>query len=331
MSDLRPATSDFTVLMLGTGPFAVPTFRQLLDRGYRVAALVTRPPRPVHGKKDNHPTNPMRALAEERGLPVLTPESINTDEARDEISQFAPDLLVVCDYGQLLAPATLTVAHLGGINLHASLLPKYRGAAPINWAMYHGERETGVTVIHMTPQLDAGPSIAQAKTTIGPDETAVELEPRLAELGAPLVIESIELLRAGKAQPIAQDGMYATRAPRLKKIDGLVDWSRSSQQIHDQVRAFQPWPATFTFWHRPDGPPLRLILDRVSVASSAEHGPPGTVLEAGGDQLLVATGDGALLLERLQPAGKRILPTAEFLRGYPVQRGERFGDESGEK
>src|SRR6185295_7456792 len=153
---------------------------------------------------------------EELGLPVLAPESINTDEARADLARFAPDLLVVCDYGQLLSPATLAVAGLGGINLHGSLLPKYRGAAPINWAMYHGERETGATVIHMTPQLDAGPSIAQAKTSIGPDETAVELEPRLAALGAPLVLESIELLRAGKAKPILQDAAQATRAPRLK-------------------------------------------------------------------------------------------------------------------
>jgi methionyl-tRNA formyltransferase len=254
------------------------------------------------------------------------------------VASYRPDLLVVCDYGQILSPEVLELARFGGINLHASLLPKYRGAAPIHWAIYHGERQTGVTVIHMTPRLDAGPAIAQRATPIGPEETAAELEPRLAELGAPAVLEAIDALEAGTARPLEQDASQATRAPRLKKEDGAVDWSRGAAAICNQVRALVPWPKTYTFWHRAGGEPLRLILERVRAVEPGSEGgtsgaagawpvpaEPGTVLVAQGDRLVVATGAGALAIEDLQPAGKRVLSAAEFLRGYPMRPGERFG------
>jgi len=313
------------LIMMGTGGFAVPTLRALYESEHEVVALVTRPLRVAHGKTQAE-VNPMREAAIHAGTPVLEPESVNTDEVRRELETYEPDLFIVCDYGQILSPATLQVARLGGINLHASLLPKYRGAAPINWAIYHGETETGDTVIHMTPQIDAGPAIAQASVAIGANETAVELEPRLAELGAPLVLKCIEQLQNDEAKPIPQDPTQATRAPRLRKTDGLTDWTRSSQALRNQVRALVPWPATYSFWVRPAGEPLRLILAEVAV----EPGPrpagavPGEVLEAGGDRLVVATGDGLLAIQRIQPAGKRILTAGEFLRGYPVRPGQRF-------
>jgi methionyl-tRNA formyltransferase len=310
------------IIMMGTGPFAVPTFARFLDGPHRVELLVTRPPRELHGKQQAD-VNPMRELARQRGLPIFEPESINTDDARTELARYGPDLFVVCDYGQILKPETLAMARLGGINLHASLLPKYRGAAPINWAVYHGELETGDTVIHMTPAVDAGPAIAQVRLSIGPNDTAASLEPRLAELGAPLVTQAIEELIAGTARAIAQDPTQATRAPRLKKTDGQVDWSRSAAAIRNQVRALVPWPKTFTFWQRPTGEPLRLILEKISLVDI--QGEPGVVLEAAGDRLVVATGEKSLLLEAVQPAGKRVLSAAEFLRGYPVRIGERFG------
>jgi methionyl-tRNA formyltransferase len=310
------------VVMMGTGPFAVPTFRALLDSPHEVPALFTRPDRPLHGKSRAE-ANPMRALAESRGAGVHDPDDINAPHARMVLASYRPELLVVCDYGQILKPATLEIARLGGINLHASLLPKYRGAAPINWAIYHGETETGVTVIHMTARVDAGPAIAQAKTPIGPEETAAELEPRLAELGAPLVIEAIAALGSGRAGPIEQDPAKATRAPRLKKEHGAVDWSRGATEIKNQVRALQPWPKTHTFWQRPDNEPLRLILQRVHV-EPAGGGEPGTVLEAAGERLVIATGEGSLAIESIQPAGKRALSSGEFLRGYPVRPGEKF-------
>jgi methionyl-tRNA formyltransferase len=311
------------VVMMGTGPFAVPTLRRLYDSRHELVALFTRPVRPLHGKSQAE-ANPMRDAALARGTTVHDPESINDPPARCVLASYHPDLLVVCDYGQILAPATLEIARYGGINLHASLLPKYRGAAPINWAIYHGETETGVTIIHMTPRVDAGPAIAQAATPIDDQETAAELEPRLAALGAPLVLESIDAIEVGTARAIPQDPALATRAPRLKKELGQVDWTRSATAIANQVRALQPWPKTYTFWQRPAGEPLRLILDRVHVepATSLQA---GVVLEADGDRLVIGTGQNTIVVDSIQPAGKRVLSAAEFLRGYPVQSGERFG------
>ena len=319
------APQSLRLLMLGTGPFAVPTFLRLLASEHRVAALVTRPPRPVHthGRKGAD-VNPMRQVAEERGLPIHAPESINTDDARAEMIRYQPDLLVVCDYGQILSPASLAVARLGGINLHASLLPKYRGAAPINWAVYHGETETGVTVIHMTPQLDGGPCLAQAKTSIGPDETTPELEVRLAETGAELVLNTIAAFATDTAAAIPQDQRQSSKAPRLKKTDGQVDWTRPAAAIRNQIRAFQPWPGSYTHWQRPDGEPLRLILDHATVVPLATPASPGIVVEVGHGLLVIAAGQDALLLDHVQPSGKRILSTAEFLNGYNVRAGERF-------
>ncbi len=311
------------VIMMGTGPFAVPTFRRLVESPHEVSALFTRPHRPLHGKSPSE-ANPMRGVAVEFAIGVHDPESINATHARAVLASYRPDLFVVCDYGQILAPETLEVARLGGINLHASLLPKYRGAAPINWAIYHGETATGVTIIHMTPRVDAGPAIAQARTPIGPQETAAALEPRLAELGAPLVAAAIDALEAGTARPIEQDPAQATRAPRLKKEHGLVDWSRPAAAIVNQVRALDPWPKTFTFWQRAGGEPLRLILEAVHT-QPALPAPPGTVLEAQDDLLLIAAGENALAIDAIQPSGKRVLRTGEFLRGYPVRPGDRFG------
>ena len=190
---------------------------------------------------------------------------MNTPEAAGQLAACRADLMVVCDYGQILTPATLAAARLGGINLHASLLPKYRGAAPINWAIYHGETETGVTVIQMTPKIDAGPCVAQARTPIGPEETAPELETRLAELGAGLVCQTTRR-PGGRPTRCPATGHFAlaSKAPRLKKTDGLIDWSRPAAAIKDHVRAMEPWPQTYTFWHRQSGPPVRLILGQVA-------------------------------------------------------------------
>jgi methionyl-tRNA formyltransferase len=312
------------LVMMGTGPFAVPTFRALLDSEHTVAALFTRPPRTGAGR---HRTadNPMQAVAEERGLPIYWPESIKAPEAIAELAALAPDLLVVCDYGQILSSAALATARLGGINLHGSLLPKYRGAAPINWALYHGDAETGVTVIHMTPQLDAGPAIGQVRTPIGPLETTPEVETRLSQLGAPAVLEAIAAIASGSAQPIPQDETQATPAPRLSKASGLIAWSRSATELANQVRAFQPWPASYTFWKRGEAEPLRLIVDRARALEAAASSAPGTVAAARGNQLEVSTGRGLLAIEAIQPAGKRVFTIAEFLNGYPLRPGDHLG------
>ncbi|HEX4149279.1 MAG TPA: methionyl-tRNA formyltransferase [Pirellulales bacterium] len=311
------------LIMMGTGAFAVPTFRALYDTPHEVAALVTQPLRSGPGKRPA----PMRAVAAEHDTLVLDPEKINTEAAQAQLRSLAAELLIVADYGQILAPETLATAPLGGINLHGSLLPQYRGAAPINWAIYRGDRTSGVTVIHMTPRIDAGPTLAQAATGIELDETAPELEARLAELGAPLICRTIERLAVGDVQPVAQDPRLASSARRLRKTDGEVDWSRSAEAIRNQIRALEPWPRTSTNWLRSGSPALRLILGRSRAlpAASAQPAAPGTVVVAQRSELIVATGDGWLQLDELQPAGKRMLPAAEFLRGYPLTAGEQLG------
>src|SRR3989304_769292 len=212
------------LLLIGTGPFALPTFLALYSTDHRIVALVTSPLRLQRGSEPL-PPSPLRDLAQKHHTPLFDPEKKNPRESQSRLSQFNADLLVVCDYGQILKAATLAAARLGGINLHASLLPKYRGAAPINWVIYHGESKTGVTAIHMTPEVDAGPCIAQAELAIDPDETAVELEKRLAELGAELVCRTITSLESGNLQTLPQDPALVSKAPRLKKTDGLNAWA----------------------------------------------------------------------------------------------------------
>jgi methionyl-tRNA formyltransferase len=314
--------------MMGTGPFAVPTFESLLDSRHAVVALVTRPSATAAGKQK--PLRPMYDVATQLcGLPIHEPESVNSAEAQQVLRSLDADLFVVCDYGQILSAETLSLAKLGGINLHASLLPKYRGAAPINWAIYYGETETGITVIHMTPRLDAGPALVQRAIPIGREDDAVVMERRLAELGVAAVQEAIEMLADWDGVTLlgqVQDQSLATKAPRLKKTDGEVNWSRSAQQIHDQIRALRPWPGTFTHWLRPGSKPVRLILDAATPlpAPSAAAAGPGVVLFSDRARLHIMTGDGLLALNRVQPAGKRAMEIAEFLRGHPVEAGQRF-------
>ncbi len=313
---------------MGTGPFAVPMFQSLCESPHAVLALVTRPTPPAKGR-EKAPLNPMRDLAESRGLPVHAPESINSDEGRQLLAQLAPDLLVVCDYGQILSSDALALAPLGGINLHASLLPKYRGAAPIQWSLLNGDSETGVSVIHMTPRLDGGPILAVYSTPIGTNEEHPELEQRLAKLGITAVHEAIRSLETwdrhsqiGSPQVATQ----TTKAPRLKKEQGAVDWSKSAEQIRNQVRALKPWPGTFTFLQRTGHEPIRLVIDRAhAVETSNPATPSGQVITSDGQQLIVATGHGGLSLDTIAPAGKRHMAIAEFLRGYRVNVGDTFG------
>jgi methionyl-tRNA formyltransferase len=340
------------LLVLGTGPFAVPMFQSLLDSPHEVLGLVTRPTRPPR-PREKAPTNPMRDVAEGHGLNVYAPASINSEEGRQIIRALAPDLLVVCDYGQILAAEVLGLTPLGGINLHASLLPKYRGAAPIHWALLNGDEQTGVTVIHMTPRLDAGPILAARSTPIGSDETQPELEARLAALGVAPVHESIQRLADwDRLAPLGapQDASHATSALRLRKEHGAIDWSLSAERIRNQVRALKPWPGTYTYWHRPGEEPLRLAIEQVSALGRGsmaairgaglesrlptppaalpkgqlEH-EPGRVVVCDGKQLIAATGDGGLAILAVQPAGKRIMPIDQFLRGYHLRVGDRLG------
>lgn len=326
------------LVMLGTGPFAVPTLRQLVASSHEVLRVVTRPPR---SRRAEAP--PMQVAAEELGLPLWQPDTVNSEESRSRLSADAPDLLVVCDYGEILKPETLAITPHGGINLHGSLLPKYRGAAPVQWAVLNGDAETGNTVIQMTAGLDAGPCLGVDVVPIDPDETAGELEARLAARGGALVLSIVDALAAGTTVGVKQDRQQASKAPRLEKEHGAINWSRSAQEIKNQVRALDPWPRAYTSWQRtsdqqksepgepfprPSSPPdpIRLILHRTQVVdpSPTPEATPGTVLDAGHGRLLIATGASALEILALQPAGKRVMPAAEFLRGYRLTPGQRL-------
>jgi methionyl-tRNA formyltransferase len=307
-------------------------FAAILSAGHEVPALLTRPVPPATGrKKEALQPNPMRDFAESRGIPVHAPQTTRNAESQALLRSYSPDLLAVCDFGEILTPDTLSCAALGGINLHASLLPKYRGAAPINWAILKGEQETGVSVIHMTPKLDGGPILALARTPIGREETSAELEPRLAQLGVQPVLDSIELLaRWDRSSTIGtrQDPALASHARRLRKPDGNVVWKNSAARINRQQRGLQPWPGLFTHYLKPNGPPLRLILEKVSLADDASPAglSPGQAAVVEPTRLLVHTGKNLLSLDRVQPAGKKVMEISEFLRGHKVQTGDQFGD-----
>jgi methionyl-tRNA formyltransferase len=307
------------LIMLGTGPFAVPTLQALAASRHEVALVITRPPT---GRTAT--SSPLQRAGESLNLPVWSPNTVNHADSQSKIAALAPDLLIVCDYGEILRPETLATARLGGVNLPGSLLPKYRGAAPVQWAILRGDAETGNSVIQMTPGLDAGPLLGQQTTPIDPDEDAEQLERRLAAMGADLVVRVVNELETGTTKPNTQDAAATTKAPRLKKEQGSIDWSRSALEIKNQVRGLRPWPRAFTYWHRPSGEPLRLNIDRVKPASVAVGLTPGTIGQTT-DKLVLMTGDGGLEVLELQPAGKRSMPTSDFLRGYRPQIGERFG------
>lgn len=317
-----PEPIAMRLIVLGTGPFAVPTLEKLAASRHEIALVITRPPT---GR--NATASPLQRAGESLNLNVWAPATINVPESQSRIASLAPDLLVVCDYGEILRPETLATARLGGINLHGSLLPKYRGAAPVQWAILNGESETGNSIIQMTPGLDAGPLLAQQRMPIDPDEDAEQLETRLALMGAEAVLRVVDELESGTAKPIAQDKGLASKAPRLKKEQGAIDWSRTAKEIKNQVRALRPWPRAFTFWHRSGADPVRVNIDRAFVYDTVptDASPtPGAILEAA-DRLLIQTGENAIEILELQPAGKRSMPAAEFLRGYRLAVGDVFG------
>jgi methionyl-tRNA formyltransferase len=320
--------------MMGTGLFAEPTFEALLAGPHSVVGLVTQPDRVVGQERGStrQTGKGMKTIALAHNLPVFQPESINTPEGVAGLRALAPDLLVVAAYGQILSNEVLGVPPLGGVNVHASLLPKYRGAAPIAWAIYHGEKETGVTIIKMSVSLDAGDMLAQEAVALEPQETSGEAEARLAVLGAKLAVNVVQQIEAGTVQGRKQDKSLVTKAPKLTKEHGVIDWTRTAAAVCNQVRAMQPWPTAYTWWHRAGQPPLRLIVCRASARAmtDAESGEPGGLLQPHGDfsRLRVVTGGrGVVEIDELQPAGKRRMAAEDFLRGRRPQAGDGLGPE----
>jgi len=326
------------VVMMGTGTFAEPTLEALLSRPGRVVGVVTQPDREagVRSGSTRQTGRGIKEIARAAGIPVIQPQNVNAPDGVAGLRDLKPELLVVAAYGQILSPEVLSVPPLGGINVHASLLPKYRGAAPVAWAIWKGETRTGVTIIRMSAGLDAGDMLAQESLEIGPEETAGELESRLAPLGAKLALETVDRLAAGPVQGTKQDLSQVTKAPKLKKEMGLIDWSRPADEICRHVRAMQPFPTAYAYYHHGDQPPMRVIVAKARgyliPGGPRTYPEPGTCLPSS-DVLLVSVGrrgpaGETVAIVELQPAGKRRMAASEFLRGHPVQEGDHFGPES---
>jgi methionyl-tRNA formyltransferase len=312
-------SEEIRTVFMGTPDFALPTLEGLVEAGVQLIAVYTQPDRPSgRGKKLTPP--PVKELACRLGIPVFQPVRLRDPSVIEKLRDLSPDLIVVVAYGQILPKSVLEIPRYGCINVHASLLPRYRGAAPINKAIVDGEQVTGVTTMRMDVGLDTGDMLVKRATEIGPEETAGELHNRLALLGREAMEETLQRLRAGKLTAEPQDDSFSCYAPMLKKEDGRIDWGLNAQTIHNLVRGMSPWPGAFTFLQ---GEMLK--LGDTSVENGA-GGPPGTVLEAGSQEVRIACGQGVLRVRELQLPGKKRLAAADFLRGRPLLPGTRLGD-----
>lgn len=307
------------LVFIGTPEFACPTLQKLIDRGEQVVAVVTQPDRPK-GRGQQLAAPPVKLLAERHAIPVLQPAKVRAPEFIEVLRELSPDLIVVVAFGQILPKALLDLPRHGCINVHASLLPRYRGAAPINWCIVNGETETGVTTMQMDVGLDTGDMLLKKTTPISPNEDAQELHDRLSLLGAEALAETLDLLVAGRLVPEKQDDALSCYAPMLKKETGLIEWDRPAQEILNQVRGLTPWPGAYTFL---EGKTLKIFRCRTAGGSGA----PGTVLEADRSGLVVACGEGGLLIDELQLEGKKRLSARDFLAGYKIEPGTVLGNQ----
>ncbi len=302
---------------MGTPTFAVPTLERLTQSRHRILAVVTNPDRPKgRGRKLSAPPVKEKALA--LGLEVLQPPSVKDPALHEELTALAPDLFVVVAFS-ILPCRLLAVPRCGSVNLHPSLLPAYRGAAPIVWAIANGETETGISTFQLNPSIDAGDILQQKRVGIDPDETAGELEARLCSIGADMVVETVDGLEDGTLQKQTQSTEGITRAPKLTKEDGRIDWRHSAAQIRNQIRGFNPFPGAFTTWQQQN-----IKIHRAQMAEGIAA--PGTVLNADlKNGLVIACGEDALRLQEVQPAGKAAMESKAFILGHAVEIGSRLG------
>jgi methionyl-tRNA formyltransferase len=313
------------IVFCGTPEFAVPTLRELLANAeFSVEAVLTQPDRP-RGRGQRVSAAPVKEAAAEAGARIYQPESVKSDEARDLFAQIKPDAAVIIAYGQIIPRRLLEIPRLGWMNLHASLLPKYRGAAPIAWAIINGESKTGLTTMRLDPGLDTGPILLQREIAIGGDETAPELAGRMAELGAPLVAESLVKLERGEIAPIPQDSTQASHAPLLTKEHGRIDWAQPAAEIYNRIRGLAPWPGAFsTFRGR-----LCHVWGVPSASATmvgAVIAPDAGILIVGEATIEVICGNGTRLrLEAVQMEGRKRISAREFVNGARLGSGERFG------
>lgn len=308
------------VVYFGTPEFAVPTLRALLDSRHRVVAVVSQPDRPK-GRGQRLTPTPTKQVAAERGVPVFQPERIKEAGFLDAIALLAPDLGVVAAYGRLLPEALLAIPRLGMINVHASLLPAHRGAAPVHRAVIAGDAVTGVSIMRVVKELDAGPVFATVSRSIDPDETSVDVERSLAELGAALLVDVVDHMAAGRAVEVPQDHSRATIAPKIGKGESQIDWSLPARRVHDLVRGLQPWPLV-SIWI--EG--ARHLLHRTAVSFDHTTAAPGTIVSASSGRLAIATGGGGIVdVLQIQPEGRRVMAAREFLAGRRLEPGAAVG------
>jgi len=308
------------ILFCGTPQFAVPTLKHLLAQpGFEILAVITQPDRPRNRGRQIS-SSPVKEVALVAELPVHQPEKIRAPEIQELLQSYSPDFIVIIAYGQIIPARLLPIPKHGWINLHASLLPKYRGAAPINWAIVNGETRTGLTTMRIDAGMDTGDILLQREFEIDAKETAPELSARLSEVGAPLMAETLRGLAAGKITPRPQDHSQATLAPMLKRDDGRIDWTRTAQEIYNRMRGFVPWPGAYTSFR---GQTCHLRSEPVS--NEKRDTPPGTLLLEDGDLFVVSGGATVLRLLAVKLEGRKFVSALEFANGARLKSGERFG------
>jgi len=304
---------------MGTPQFSVPGLQALHQNGYEIALVVTQPDRP-RGRGRRITPSPVKQTAQDLRYPVIQPTSIKTPEFADQIKSLEPDFQVVIAYGKILPENVLALPRLGTINIHASLLPKLRGAAPIQWAVINGEIETGVCSMRMDKGMDTGDILLTARQPVIPDDTAGTLHDRLAVKGATVLIDTLKAYADNTIQPVRQDHNLATYAPMLTKDDGLINWNKSAKSLESFIRGVTPWPGAYTFWGD-----KRLKIFKSTPITAEISEPPGTVVIGFPDELRVATGEGVLSVQEIQGASGKRLTVKDFLRGHPIKPGTIFG------
>lgn len=312
------------IIFMGTPDFAVPVLESLINSRHEVVAVVTQPDRPK-GRGKNMQFSPVKECALAHNIPVMQPVNVSVPEVIDELRAYEPELIVVVAFGQFVTKKIREMPKYGCINVHASLLPKYRGAGPIQWAVINGEKESGVTTMYMCREIDKGDMLLKDTVTLDPKETGDSLHDKLSMMGGPLLLKTIDQLEDGSAVRIPQCEEESTYAPKLEKTMGNIDWTMDADRIERLVRGLNSWPGTFTKIH---GKTVKIwdcdVVRQETLTENQAAAKPGTVIVSEKDQLIVKAGNGALSLRMLQPEGKKNMTVDAYLRGYPIAQGELF-------
>ena len=312
------------IIFMGTPEFAVPVLESLINSRHEVVAVVTQPDRPK-GRGKNMQFSPVKECALAHNIPVMQPVNVSVPEVIDELRAYEPELIVVVAFGQFVTKKIREMPKYGCINVHASLLPKYRGAGPIQWAVINGEKESGVTTMYMCREIDKGDMLLKDTVTLNPKETGDSLHDKLSMMGGPLLLKTIDQLEDGSAVRIPQCEEESTYAPKLEKTMGNIDWTMDADRIERLVRGLNSWPGTFTKIH---GKTVKIwdcdVVRQETLTENQAAAKPGTVIVSEKDQLIVKAGNGALSLRMLQPEGKKNMTVDAYLRGYPIAQGELF-------